>query len=647
MKRCKSYLLHTLWLLCCFFVFEKSHAANDSLAVKKIIEQADEAGYENPAASHRLFDEAKKLSDNEELRLYYAQALFLESFVFFREAKYREVIDHCTIAADIFTSFNRMISVAKCYNQIGLSWQYLNDYAQALHFLFRGLKIAESEKDLKLTGRFYTNIGLAYETLEDWENTLAYAQKSLEIKKQFKDTSGLAKVYNNIANAYYYQKKDSPAAVFFRLSRANYIFLQDSMGMAITAHDLGTLLTEQKQYDSALHYLQLSLVYLEQHKESSFVVHCLTLYALSYTHLQKGNIKEAKRFMNECSACETEIEDLALKKNLYATKYAYYKKIGNIPAAFKNLELMQSAGDSLFQQSKNFENQRIGIRYEFDQKAMQDSLNYQLRLAEQQKTTAEYRGRMYLLAVGALLVAGVAGFFYTRSNINRKRQLIAQQQTQLAEGKALRAQMNPHFIFNCLNTIDSFVLQDKQQDASRLIQRFSKLSRRILEHTSENYVTVQQELETLNIYLQIEQVRKNQQFSFTIDADPDTLKYLIPPMLLQPFVENAVLHGMKGMPEGKGFIGVKVAKDRKYAFFEIEDNGIGRRKAMELKRAQPETHKSLSMEITLQRLETLHGHKRQEEYIRFTDFEPPQQGTRVEIVIPLKTDNDDESNHTG
>lgn len=614
-------------------------AATDSLVIKSLLEEGDKMIATNPKEAHRIFDKAKKNANTPALKLYYAKALFTESFLFLQEAKYQDVISHCTMASEIFLSLGKKQETAKCFSRIGLAWQYLNDYTQSLHYLFRGLKIAEETNDIKLKAAIYSNIGLAYETLEDWDNTLAYAQKSLAIKLQLKDTLGLAKTYNNIANAYYYQKQDSIAAVYFRRSLAYRILANDSVGIASISNDLGNLMMEQKQYDSALHYLWLSLPYFEQHKESAFWSYCLNLISLGHTYLKMGNVQEAAKMMKECPTCETEIEDFAFKKNLYSLKYVYYKRVGRFANALTYLELMQQAADSLFQESKNFENQRIAIRYDFDKKAVQDSLNYQLRLTEQQKTTAEYKSRMYLLAVGVLLIAGIAGFFYSRSNINRKKQLIAQQQTQLAEGKALRAQMNPHFIFNCLNTIDSFVLQNKQLDASRLIQRFSKLSRRILEHTSENFITVQQELETLNIYLQIEQVRKNNQFTFSIDANADTLKYLIPPMLLQPFVENAVLHGMKGMQDGKGYIRIKTVCDQKYVYFEIEDNGIGRCKAMELKQAQIETHRSMSMEITMQRLETLHGHKQKEEYIRFTDFVPPQQGTMVEIVIPLNRDN--------
>jgi LytS/YehU family sensor histidine kinase len=246
---------------------------------------------------------------------------------------------------------------------------------------------------------------------------------------------------------------------------------------------------------------------------------------------------------------------------------------------------------------------------------------------------------LFILVVIALLVY----LLHLRERGIKRKASLRHQITE-AEVKALRAQMNPHFIFNCLNTIDSYVLQNKQSEASLLIQRFSKLTRRILEHTSQSYITIQQEIETLNIYLQIEQMRKAGSFDFHLDADPEILKYLIPPMLIQPFVENAVLHGMRGLDGAKGFIQIKAHAEENCIRIIVEDNGIGRIRAMEIKRSQPETYRSISMEVTLGRLEALYSHNRHEEYLRFTDFEDGT-GTRVETLIPVKKTQDDEGSN--
>lgn len=241
----------------------------------------------------------------------------------------------------------------------------------------------------------------------------------------------------------------------------------------------------------------------------------------------------------------------------------------------------------------------------------------------------------FKLILGLMLGLLVAGVVFLRFRALRQKAAIRQQMLE-AEVKALRAQMNPHFIFNCMNTLDSFILQNRQLEASTLVQRFSKLTRRVLEHTAKTNISLAEEFETLRLYLQIEKLRQSASFDFELKAAPETQHLLLPPMLIQPFVENAVIHGMRNRKESGGKVGIYSEKAGNLVKITIEDNGVGREKAMAIKAAQPHGHQSLSMELTLSRLEALHGHQRHEEYLVFTDITGAQTGTRVDIFIPLE-----------
>lgn len=241
----------------------------------------------------------------------------------------------------------------------------------------------------------------------------------------------------------------------------------------------------------------------------------------------------------------------------------------------------------------------------------------------------------FRLLAGLGLGLLIAGVVMVRFRAIRQQAAIRQQMLE-AEVKALRAQMNPHFIFNCMNTLDSFILQNRQLEASTLVQRFSKLTRRVLEHTAKTTISLAEEFETLRLYLQVEKLRQSNGFDFELQAAPETEHLLLPPMLIQPFVENAVIHGMRNRKEPGGKVGIYSEKAGNLVKITIEDNGVGRVKAMAIKAAQPNGHQSLSMELTLSRLEALHGHQRHEEYLVFTDLTGAQTGTRVDIYIPLK-----------
>lgn len=178
-----------------------------------------------------------------------------------------------------------------------------------------------------------------------------------------------------------------------------------------------------------------------------------------------------------------------------------------------------------------------------------------------------------------------------------------QQMAQL-ELQALRAQMNPHFLFNSLNAIQHFISENEGARAQNYLGSFSRLMRLILESSRSNYVSLAQEKELLSLYLELEQVRFNNRFAFSIDIDPElNIGYEIPAMLIQPFAENAVNHGLFDKPGQDGRIWIRFYRDKGDLCCEVEDNGIGREAAALLEKKKK--HVSRGMQITEERLKTL------------------------------------------
>lgn len=178
------------------------------------------------------------------------------------------------------------------------------------------------------------------------------------------------------------------------------------------------------------------------------------------------------------------------------------------------------------------------------------------------------------------------------------------------EQKAMRLQMNPHFIFNALNSIQSLIGTEKETEARYFLAKFSRLMRQILDNSRKQSITLEEEVQTLENYLLIEQFCNGVRFDYTVSVHPNLEQDFIslPPMILQPFVENAIKHGMRGMPEGtkEGNISIAFQEEDGVLKCTIEDNGIGREKAAELHRTSKETyHKSTALEVTTDRLEHL------------------------------------------
>ncbi len=204
---------------------------------------------------------------------------------------------------------------------------------------------------------------------------------------------------------------------------------------------------------------------------------------------------------------------------------------------------------------------------------------------------------------------------------------------------ALRAQMNPHFLFNALNSIRHHVLNSRPEEADRYLSKFARLIRLILDHSDQRSVPLAEELQALRLYLELEASRFDDKFSFHIQVDPsvDTSTTMVPPMLIQPYLENAIWHGLMQKSEG-GELVLRIGREGARLCIEVEDDGIGRAKAAEIKSRSALKKRSMGMSITQQRLAMIEKQQGircdlQVEDLVLPDGEPG--GTRITLMIPL------------
>ena len=225
-----------------------------------------------------------------------------------------------------------------------------------------------------------------------------------------------------------------------------------------------------------------------------------------------------------------------------------------------------------------------------------------------------------------------------RSEKERQMAELKQKATEL-EMQALRAQMNPHFIFNSLNSINRFILQNNRLQASEYLTKFSKLVRMILQNSQASLITLESELESLGLYLEMEALRFNYHFDYKIsvpkDLDIEVLK--VPPLIIQPYVENAIWHGLMHKEE-KGQLDIEVSQEDDHLYFKITDNGIGRKKASELASKSATKHKSMGLRITANRIAMMQQSGEEESPVTINDLVEPDgtaAGTEVIIKMPV------------
>jgi LytS/YehU family sensor histidine kinase len=278
--------------------------------------------------------------------------------------------------------------------------------------------------------------------------------------------------------------------------------------------------------------------------------------------------------------------------------------------------------------SKNYKTLIEGMRAD-----LEDS-NQRIRTTEKRLETAINKRRLTIswgISGVGLLFAGLIFLLILQRARNKRLQ---------ARMEALRAQMNPHFFSNSLNAIENLIITNKNELASKYLIHFSRLSRGILRSSRSPMTSLAEELQTLEHFLALEKLRFREKLTYDIQTAPEVnAKELeVPALILQPYAENAIIHGIKPLP-GSGHVKVRVKKDKNTLICIIEDNGIGRDKARELKQksAFSPNKKSHGMNITEERLKITNRAKGTHiQIIDLWDKEKNPAGTRVELRLPLK-----------
>jgi sugar lactone lactonase YvrE len=216
------------------------------------------------------------------------------------------------------------------------------------------------------------------------------------------------------------------------------------------------------------------------------------------------------------------------------------------------------------------------------------------------------------------------------------------------EMQALRAQMNPHFMFNSLNSINNFILKNDADNASGYLTKFSRLMRLILDNSRSEWVLLENELKALELYIELEAVRFDNTFSHHVEVTKDISieTVMIPPLLIQPYVENAIWHGLLHRNQSGGKLDIRLWKNDNRLYIEIEDNGVGRDEAKRLKSKTAIKQKSHGMKITAERMDIVNKVYNVNAGVTITDIKDEmtkQAGTRVLITLKYKTHDSNNS----
>ena len=369
----------------------------------------------------------------------------------------------------------------------------------------------------------------------------------------------------------------------------------DSISSQRIKYKIGNALLSQQKYDQAIPYLQESIV--EAGVDDDLVVQKDATRKLSEVYKYQGDFDKA---------LETYQEYVSIVDTLYVRKE---QEISRATRLNREIATKQNRISGLEKERELYQSK------------------YDLVLTSEQLVERQ-KWLIYSLVFGMLLL-GLTTYFFYRSN---KQQKLA---NNLLALKSLRSQMNPHFIFNALNSVNNYIAKSDERSANRYLSEFSTLMRAVLENSEEDFIPLTKEIELLELYTKLEHSRFSDKFDYEIkiDKDIDVASYQIPPMLLQPYIENAIWHGLRYKDE-KGFLMVDVKNKTKYSIeITISDNGIGRKRSAELKTSNQKKQKSKGMGNIKKRIDILNDMYKDKVDVFITDYKEDGTGTKVSFLL--------------
>ena len=517
--------------------------------------------------------------------------------------------------------------IANTFSAIGFSYQFQGRFPEALDTFLIGLKYYEAARDTGKMAQIATSISNIYfEMPEQRDKALQYAWLCMDITAKAHRLHGLC-ACTHLTGTIYTQSGQLDSAEFYIRKSLELLETQPDLPGLVTVYlALARLEEKRKHYDLENQWLQKALQTQQQYPNGVSVYEQTNLLlAFANAGLNRYQPREVSAWLAKVTPLMPDIQDITYYERFYEAN-SRLAEMENRPAdALRFYKLQMAAGDS----SRNEENTRrmtqIQMNFDFEKKEAAASALQQQELALRDART---RQQQLLFSLIILLVAGGGGFgfYYYRQQQQRRR-------TEL-ELANLRAQINPHFIFNCLNSIYRYTKERDTDTAGIYLQKFSSLLRFVLENSRKAKITLAKDLETLQLYVDIESLRFKNKLRYTLEIDPeiDPTFTEIPGMLLQPHVENAIWHGLMHRKTG-GQINVRIRQSGETLLHvEIEDDGVGR--AASAARSPYPSSRSLGQKITSERLKAA-GKLAQSEIIDLLDEQGNAKGTRVVLQIPL------------
>ncbi|GGW37943.1 hypothetical protein GCM10007383_23440 [Arenibacter certesii] len=564
---------------------------------------------------------------------------------------------------------------AYALNQLGRKYRDISQFPKAISLHQLALKAAEEADNLEFRIYSLNMLGVIYRKSDAIKTALDYHQEALDLASTEKNPSNGIKrsinvSLNSIGNLYQTLRQYDIAIAQYKKSMALEKELDNKLGLAINYQNIGECLEHKGQLTEALHHYRTSLEYNNEINNHKGLIICKNSIAQIY--IKQNKVKEALEILEPNLLAAEEIGNMYIATSInlnigwalmeleeyqnaekylnrglalanthhlpsfISEAYSLLSKLATHKESYKNALLYYQKAESLNVAINSEVNRKyiydLIIKYETEKQhnEIANLANENLLINLKLKRN---KNMLFIGALGMALLTFLLYILYRQKELKNDKKILTLEQSML------RSQMNPHFLFNSLNSIKLYIINNDKKNAVHYLNKFSKLVRKILEASSLKEISLFDELETIELYMNIENIRFSNEINFVIlidePIDPHNVK--IPSLILQPFLENALWHGLS-TKEGEKNIELRVSRENSnYIKITITDNGVGRKASERLKRNKVLKRKSVGIDITKERLANFSKdfeHSFQVEIIDLYSSEKESLGTQVILHIP-------------
>lgn len=542
------------------------------------------------------------------------------------QAKYAEAIELHESALEL--SGKDTVLLIYSLNNLGVVYRRLDKPRMALDYHMNALELAEAYKaDIDIARRSscvaLNSIGNINLSLNQPEKALEVFRQTLSIEQELGNHLGMAINYQNIGYSFEAMGRTDLAIEYYERSLKENEIINSNVGRCICYNSIGEIELKQDEPYKALETFKKAMIFAEKNADDYYISQ--THANIGKAYLALGSYNRALVEFETFQKIALEIESRYLIQDAYRWLSKLYEETGDFQAALENYKIAVAYNDSILNEKSSRYLNELQTLYEAEKKQQQIEF---LTVENKVKTQRNY---FYLLfALTFLLVLVVVYTIKKRKADLRNNEL---------EARLFRSLMNPHFIFNALGSIQSFLYKNEAQKAASYLGSFSKLTRAILQNSNKELITLEEEINALTNYIEIEQMRLRDCFLYEIIIDEKIeldFIYVLPTML-QPFVENAIHHGLSRYTEKEGLLKVELLlKDDNYIRIKIQDNGKGIKNVLD--KGTNTRHKSMGMNIFKERARVIE--KKYKKTVIFdicdiSDIDQKRSGTLVTIDFPI------------